>query len=79
MSTPGSEKSPHKRRPKGEHAALRRCLGGCGRRFDSEGPWNRICPDCAEKQTALPRRMLTGAVKASVHFDLREVVGESEL
>lgn len=27
----------------------RRCLA-CGRMFDSEGPWNRICPKCKTKQ-----------------------------
>lgn len=25
----------------------RRCLGGCGKTFDSEGPGNRICPRCS--------------------------------
>jgi hypothetical protein len=29
--------------------APRRCLGPCGRLFPSEGPWNRICPECARR------------------------------
>jgi hypothetical protein len=39
-----------------EHAADRLCLGGCNRMFWSEGPWNRSCPKCAEKNLKLSRR-----------------------
>jgi len=29
---------------------LRRCLGFCGKEFDSTGPENRVCPACTKRQ-----------------------------
>jgi hypothetical protein len=33
----------------GPYVAQRRCIGGCERMFLSEGPWNRICPHCDDR------------------------------
>ncbi len=39
----------------GREVRKRLCLG-CGRYFLSEGPWNRICPRCSERNmSAAPR------------------------
>lgn len=41
----------HMRNLDSPDAAVRTCLGPKGPHpFTSEGPWNRICPRCAEKQ-----------------------------
>jgi len=37
------------RLPQHDYRARRSCLV-CDEQFDSEGPWNRICPRCAENQ-----------------------------
>lgn len=34
----------------------RRCLGGCGKLFPSDGPWHRICPGCDPRNRRLSRR-----------------------
>ena len=39
----------------GPHVAARLCLS-CDRSFLSEGPWNRICPRCGERNVSLPPR-----------------------
>jgi hypothetical protein len=41
----GSERSPHRARPRTGEERTRRCLG-CQRAFHSSGPANRICPQC---------------------------------
>jgi len=41
--------------PRRTSARERRCLAdGCGAWFPSEGPHNRICPDCSGKAPHLP-------------------------
>jgi molybdopterin-guanine dinucleotide biosynthesis protein A len=47
----------------GPQVALRVCLS-CDSPFLSEGPWNRICPQCNERNLAAPPRA------AAVHFGL---------
>jgi len=54
----------------GPHVAMRLCLS-CSRLFLSEGPWNRICPNCAERNLAAPPRA------SAVHFGLALHVGDS--
>jgi hypothetical protein len=39
----------------GEEVATRLCLS-CNQEFLSEGPWNRICPRCSERNVAVPPR-----------------------
>jgi hypothetical protein len=39
----------------GPHVSARICLS-CNRAFLSEGPWNRICPRCSERNVSLPPR-----------------------
>jgi len=39
----------------GPHVGPRICLS-CDRVFLSEGPWNRICPRCSERNVSLPPR-----------------------
>jgi len=46
------EKARAKRRT-GKHRRVRPCLGvGCHREFMSEGPWQRKCPICRNKEAA---------------------------
>jgi len=35
--------------------SIRTCLS-CSKRFLSEGPWNRICPHCSERNSAVSAR-----------------------
>lgn len=35
----------------GTRIAVRKCLGGCGQEFLSEGPWKRICPMCTKARS----------------------------
>lgn len=42
----------------------RTCLG-CGKRFDSEGAWNRRCPDCDRRLTETPARAARGRYRGS--------------
>jgi hypothetical protein len=35
--------------------AVRTCLS-CNKRFLSEGPWNRICPNCSERNASVSAR-----------------------
>jgi hypothetical protein len=73
-------RSPHKRRPTGEHAATRICLN-CDKPFDSEGPWNRRCRDCdhrIDEQRLIPVRAEHG-VKIRMEEALRATHGEGEL
>ncbi|NQT51313.1 hypothetical protein HQ576_04650 [bacterium] len=39
----------------GHQVGTRVCLS-CNRRFLSEGPWNRICPHCSERNLTVPPR-----------------------
>ena len=39
----------------GDQVGTRTCLS-CNRPFLSEGPWNRICPQCGERNVAIPPR-----------------------
>jgi hypothetical protein len=41
----------------GPHVAPRVCLA-CNRPFLSEGPWNRICPRCAERNSVVAPRAI---------------------
>lgn len=36
----------------------RKCLGPCGKEFDSTGPGNRICKQCANNKTVAYWRMV---------------------
>ena len=38
---------------------LRTCLG-CNEKFLSEGPWNRMCPACSDRQAAVPAHSAGG-------------------
>ena len=51
-------------RAKGGPEVGRRICLACNRTFLSEGPWNRICPRCSERNVATPPRA------AAVHFGL---------
>lgn len=44
------------RRRRGADVKRRRCLK-CTRDFPSTGPGNRLCEDCNEENTRLPRRL----------------------
>jgi len=54
----------------GDHVATRLCLA-CGRRFLSEGPWNRICPHCSERNVATPPR--AAAVHCGLELHVRDI------
>ena len=45
----------HRRKIRGPQARPRVCLV-CGEEFPSEGPWNRICPDCDKGRDSMPPR-----------------------
>ena len=51
-------------RAKGGPAVRTRTCLACSQAFLSEGPWNRICPRCSERNLASPPRA------AAVHFGL---------
>lgn len=60
----------------GPHVATRVCLS-CNRFFLSEGPWNRICPNCTERNVAAPPRASAVHVGLSAHTcDVARLVGE---
>ena len=54
----------------GPHVGERLCLA-CGHSFLSEGPWNRICPHCSERNVAAPPRA------SAVHLGLSAPVHET--
>lgn len=60
----------------GDKVATRVCLS-CSRSFLSEGPWNRICPRCAERNVAAPPRAIASHIglAASVH-DIQRLLGD---
>jgi hypothetical protein len=60
----------------GNQVATRLCLS-CERLFLSEGPWNRICPQCSERHIAVPPRAHAAHIEAVVTAqDLRPAFGE---
>jgi hypothetical protein len=60
----------------GNQVGMRLCLS-CDRFFLSEGPWNRICPQCSERNIAVPPRAHAAHVEAVVAaHDLRPVLGD---
>lgn len=60
----------------GPHVASRICLA-CGQPFLSEGPWNRICPHCSERNVAAPPRASAVRLGLSVHLrDLAHILDE---
>lgn len=50
----------------GARVGVRVCLS-CDRPFLSEGPWNRICPQCSERNVAAPPRATAAHVGISCH------------
>jgi hypothetical protein len=54
----------------GPHMALRICLS-CSHSFLSEGPWNRICPHCSERNVAAPPR--ASAVHLGLSLPVRDM------
>ncbi|MFP4057678.1 MAG: hypothetical protein ACLF0G_12500 [Candidatus Brocadiia bacterium] len=48
----------------GPKVAMRTCLA-CDRPFLSEGPWNRICPRCSERNGSTPPRAAAAHVGAA--------------
>ena len=53
----------------GPQVAARVCLS-CSHPFLSEGPWNRICPHCSERNVTSPPRA------SAVHFGLSLPAGD---
>lgn len=46
----GSRGTSYRKKPgAGAQSASRPCLGGCGKPFMSDGPWQRICPKCSAR------------------------------
>ncbi len=60
----------------GPHVAVRLCLS-CDRPFMSEGPWNRICPNCSERNVAAPPRASAVHIGLALNVrDLARILGE---
>ncbi len=60
----------------GPNVAPRICLS-CRHPFLSEGPWNRICPHCSERNVAAPPRASAVHLGLSVNVrDLAHILGE---
>jgi len=60
----------------GPHVARRYCLA-CNKPFLSEGPWNRICPHCSERNVAAPPRASAVHVALSTHSgEVNHFVGD---
>jgi predicted nucleic acid-binding Zn ribbon protein len=60
----------------GDHVATRVCLS-CNRRFLSEGPWNRICPFCSERNVATPPRAAAVHCGLALHVrDIQRLLGD---
>jgi hypothetical protein len=58
----------------GPHVRPRICLS-CNKSFLSEGPWNRICPRCSERNVAVPPRAT--ASRSGLHGgDLDRMLGD---
>ena len=58
----------------GPQVAVRICLS-CDRPFLSEGPWNRICPRCGERNVGAPPRAVGAHIGASLSvFELRRLL-----
>ena len=45
-----------------QHKLRRNCLGGCGKQFNSEGPWNRICTKCELRNQKLSAREASNGI-----------------
>ncbi len=58
----------------GPHVAPRICLS-CDKTFLSEGPWNRICPRCSERNVAVPPRASASRSNLSGR-DLDSILGD---
>jgi len=58
----------------GPNVGARICLS-CDRSFLSEGPWNRICPRCSERNVALPPRASASHASLTVR-DLDRLLGD---
>jgi hypothetical protein len=58
----------------GPHVGPRICLS-CDHSFLSEGPWNRICPRCGERNVSLPPRA-TSAHSGFTAGDLHRLLGD---
>ena len=43
---------------------VRSCLS-CGKMFLSEGPWNRICPNCSERNASVSARSYGSALRGA--------------
>lgn len=50
----------------GPQVGVRVCLS-CNGPFLSEGPWNRICPHCAERNVAAPPRATGAHIGFTLH------------
>jgi hypothetical protein len=60
----------------GPQVAVRICLS-CEGSFLSEGPWNRICPRCAERNVACPPRAAAARIGYALHIrDLHRLFEE---
>ena len=58
----------------GPQVAARICLS-CDRPFLSEGPWNRICPRCGERNVGAPPRASGAHIGAPFSlFEIRRLV-----
>ena len=52
------------------------CLS-CVKPFLSEGPWNRICPRCSERNVTLPPRAMAAHCGAGLHIrDIQRLLGD---
>lgn len=58
----------------GPHVGMRICLS-CDAPFLSEGPWNRICPRCSERNVAVPPRA-NAAHSGLTAGDLNRLLGD---
>jgi len=55
---------------------MRVCLS-CDRPFLSEGPWNRICPRCSERNVVVPPRAAGAHVSVAIHVrDIQRLLGD---
>jgi len=60
----------------GPQVAVCVCLG-CDRPFLSDGPWNRICPRCGQRNDGASRRAAPSRVGAGLTLsELRRIVEE---
>lgn len=60
----------------GPEVRKRMCLS-CVKPFLSEGPWNRICPRCSERNVTLPPRAMAAHCGAGLHIrDIQRLLGD---